>query len=92
MASKGKTRKSSAVETPNQAEFLPRNNNQLVTEVSNVPISDDHIQACAVVDNLMDSLDDINLSEADHDDDSGEAIQSPTHAGDSDDEYFEARL
>lgn len=77
----------------NQAEFLPPNANQLTTEVNNVPISDDHIQASAAADNLVDSPYDIKMAESDAEaegeGDSGEAKQSPTHTRDSDDEYFE---
>ena len=58
--------------------------------MSNVPISDDHIQAGTAADNLnLGSPDDIKMAEVDAEGDPGEAKQSPTHTGDSDDEYFE---
>ena len=84
------TCKSLPVETPNQAESPLVDATQLTTGVSNVPILDGHIQACIAPDSsILSPPHDIVMAEVGGRCDLGDARESRTHTGDSDDEYFE---
>jgi hypothetical protein len=88
--SEGNTRKPATVETPNQAELPPPDSYQLTMGESDVPISDDHIQADIEAENSdLGHPDDTRMAEVAGEGDAGEGPLSQTYTGDSDDEYFE---